>query len=301
MGQDARTIITNDPILSSIKEKATQVASSKANLVIEGPGGAGKQLLGEFIHFNSMRASQEIHYMSGTAPTEMNHIFQRASGSTLIVDDIHALEAKFQINLLSLLQSQKSDVRVIALTTESLKQFVQQRKFREDLFYLLNVIHFDIPALKDRKGDIEPLCEYFCETYAKRNGTDVPRMDASALQKLRSHGWAGNVRELENAIERALVSTASGENPRLQLTASDFHLEEADSVRVADKQYLRRLPDGWVGRELADIERELIYWTLQRTNGNRTHAARMLGISIRTLRNKLSLYRSMEDGLFQNI
>jgi len=157
---------------------------------------------------------------------------------------------------------------------------VAAKRFREDLFYRLNVVMIEIPSLKERPGDIEPLARYFVEKYAEANDMDAVTLAPESLQLLKTHAWPGNVRELENTLHRGvLLSTAGVIGPdaiRLQGSA-------ANTAAVAS-------PANLVGRTVADVERDLIIDTLDHCLGNRTHAATILGISIRTLRNKLKLY-----------
>jgi len=302
MRQEAK-IITNDSGMRDILRKAEQIAAAKASVLIRGPGGSGKHAMAEFVHSKSPRSRGDMVVVSGTAPGDIGSAFNKASGSTLIIDEVDTLEPKYQIQLLGILQSNNHDARVVSLTTENLEEAVSSGRFRRDLYFLLKVIEIEIPPLSERKGDIPLLANYFLEFHSRNNALQTPTLDEHAVNRLLSHDWDGNIRELSSVIERAVVTCSSGEfsSEAPVIRGEKIELETANHVSLDGGSSIRRLPDGWVGRQLADIEREMIYWTLQRTNGNRTHAARMLGISIRTLRNKLSQYRQEEDMLFTNI
>jgi two-component system response regulator AtoC len=213
--------------------------------------------------------------------------FEVASGGTLLLDEIGEMPMQMQAKLLRVLQEREIDkvggdqpveidVRVIATTNRNLEKEVADGKFREDLFYRLNVFRVHLPPLRDRKDDISELVDYFVSKYNKENGFSVQGLSDEATKVLGGYEWPGNIRELENAIERAVVLTRTG-----SVHHSMFKFNSAG------KNYSNELQ---AGMTVAEMEKHLILKTLDSCDGNRTKAADMLGISIRTLRNKLHEY-----------
>jgi transcriptional regulator with PAS, ATPase and Fis domain len=213
--------------------------------------------------------------------------FELASGGTLLLDEIGEMPQPVQAKLLRVLQEREItkvggeqpfavDVRLVATTNRALEEEVSEGRFREDLFYRLNVFHVSLPPLRERMDDLKALGDHFVEKYNEENGFSVEALGADALKALSEHTWPGNIRELENAIERAVVLTRSGPvNSRL----FSFHKsvgQSSDGLRP--------------GMTVAEAEKELILRTLEFCGQNRTRAAEMLDISIRTLRNKLNEY-----------
>ena len=176
----------------------------------------------------------------------------------------------------------KVDARIIATSNRNMEKEVAAGNFREDLFFRLNVVMIEIPNLSERPGDIEPLTNYFVKKYVEANGVDNVKIEAETWSALKAHSWPGNVRELENTIHRGVLLTTDGKMMpdalRLQgMSADETYGGDAPATNL-------------VGKTVADVERGLIIDTLDHCLGNRTHAANILGISIRTLRNKLKLY-----------
>ena len=242
--------------------------------------------------------------------------FEEASGGTLLLDEISEMDPRLQAKLLRAIQEReidrvggtqpiKVDIRLIATSNRDLEEAVRKGSFREDLFFRLNVVTIALPPLRDRPYDIEVLAEHFAAKYAAANGMATPAMSPEALESLRAHHWRGNVRELENTMHRAILLASDDciGSQAIQLTGAKLAPEsaesssgtaEANAVGTADSEAAvgtRPL----VGRTVADVERDLIIDTLSHCLGNRTHAANILGISIRTLRNKLKLYS--QDGV----
>jgi DNA-binding NtrC family response regulator len=178
----------------------------------------------------------------------------------------------------------KVDVRILATSNRNMEETVKKGQFREDLYFRLNVVKVAIPPLRERPADIEPLARHFAEKCAEENGLAARPVSADALTALKAHKWPGNVRELENTIHRAVLLAPGAELDAASVAPSGP--EGADSTAGGGSM---------VGRTVADVERDLIIDTLKHTLGNRTHAARILGISIRTLRNKLNAY--VQDGV----
>ena len=240
--------------------------------------------------------------------------FEAAHGGTLLLDEISEMDIRLQAKLLRAIQEREVDrlggaepvkvnVRLIATTNRDLLSEVRKGTFREDLYFRLNVVAMTVPALRDRPGDIAPLAEYFARKYAEVNGLPARPITPAAMAMLEAHSWRGNVRELENTLHRAVL-LASGEAidvEAIELGGGAAPEETAQrlvpaAAAAAARQRETAAPGGsgavggLVGRTVADVERDLILETLTHCLGNRTHAATILGISIRTLRNKLRDY-----------
>ena len=237
--------------------------------------------------------------------------FEEASGGTLMLDEISEMHPRLQAKLLRAVQEReidrvggsqpiKVDIRLLATSNRDLEEEVRLGNFREDLYFRLNVVTIALPALRDRPQDIEPLAQYFIAKYAEANGMPTPPLGPEIRQLLRNHFWRGNVRELENTMHRAVLLAQDGviTEDSLVLTGTSLgpsSVEEAARANTAAAPAQPRAAAGngvraRVGNTVADVERDLILDTLQHCLGNRTHAANILGISIRTLRNKLKLY-----------
>jgi two-component system, response regulator FlrC len=221
--------------------------------------------------------------------------FEEASGGTLLLDEISEMDPRRQAKLLRAIQEReidrvggtrpvKIDLRLIATSNRDLGAEVAAGRFREDLLFRLNVVNLHLPALRDRPADLAPLSHHFAEKYAKANGLPGRRLSEAALTRLRGHAWKGNIRELENCIHRAVLLAGGDEiGPEAIVLQGG-----ANGARAAGSP--GEGAAALVGRRVADVERHLILDTLHHTLGNRTHAANILGISIRTLRNKLRQY-----------
>ncbi len=297
------------------------VASSRCTVLIWGESGTGKELIARYIHFRSPRRSfpfvavncaaipenllesemfgHERGAFTG-ASTQKAGKFELANKGTLLLDEIGELPKSLQAKLLRVLQEFEIDrvggkapvpvdVRVLATTNADLRKMVQENTFRKDLFYRLNVINIRVPALRERQGDIELLAYHFLKKYAHEETRSITAISPAALKKLKEYPWPGNVRELENVMERAVLMTHGK-----VIEAANIFLEEGGGLHRGVKDL-----NITAGQSVRDVEKLLIMKTLQEVNGNRTKAARMLGISIRTLRNKLTEYR--EDPDFQEM
>ena len=244
--------------------------------------------------------------------------FEEANGGTLLLDEISEMHVRLQAKLLRAIQEReidrvggtqpiKVDVRIVATSNRNLEAEVKNGEFREDLFFRLNVIEIKLPSLRERPQDIPILANFFAEKYAEANGVDRLPIDTQAMDLLRSHAWRGNVRELENTMHRAVLLAQGNEIGTEAIVLSGGGQDEVASVAATAAAAVREngaepeLADGenptkgLVGRTVAEVERDLIIDTLQHCLGNRTHAANILGISIRTLRNKLKQYN--EEGV----
>ncbi|MEC8198051.1 MAG: sigma-54 dependent transcriptional regulator [Pseudomonadota bacterium] len=244
--------------------------------------------------------------------------FEEANGGTLLLDEISEMHVRLQAKLLRAIQEReidrvggtqpiKVDVRIVATSNRNLEAEVKNGEFREDLFFRLNVIEIKLPSLRERPKDIPVLANFFAEKYAEANGVDCMPIGTQAMDLLRSHAWRGNVRELENTMHRAVLLAQGNEIGTEAIVLSGGSQDEVASVAATAAAAVREngaepeLADGvnptkgLVGRTVAEVERDLIIDTLQHCLGNRTHAANILGISIRTLRNKLKQYN--EEGV----
>jgi len=307
----ATAIITQDEKTRQVLEMAQQAAHGRATILIQAESGTGKELLARFIHEKSDRArgpfiavncaalpdnlleSELFGYEKGAftgATAQKPGKFELANEGTILLDEIGEMAPILQAKLLRVLQEREVDrvggrkpipidVRVIATTNRDLAELVKQGQFREDLYYRLNVIPLRLPPLRERQGDIPLLANHFCSQFGREVWGEDVKISPEAMKILTAYSWPGNVRELENVILRAVTLS----NSKL-LSPCDLRLiEEAASPR----EKLEAPPDITVD----EMEKSLILKTLRETNGNRTHAARKLGISVRTLRNKLRDYR----------
>jgi DNA-binding NtrC family response regulator len=228
--------------------------------------------------------------------------FEEASGGTLLLDEISEMDVRLQAKLLRAIQERvidrvggsqpvRVDIRIIATSNRVLADEVQKGTFREDLLYRLNVVHLRLPSLRERPGDILELATFFGKKYAEVNGLPVRPLSADAKRLIVKGPWRGNVRELENTLHRAVLLARGPE-----IEAEAIMTPEGEAIGLATDpasravQAAEAVTRGLVGRTVADVERDLILDTLDHCLGNRTHASKILGISIRTLRNKLNEY-----------
>ncbi len=318
---EANTIVHTDPAMSRVLKLADQIAPSEASVLITGESGTGKEVLARYVHRKSRRANQKFISVNCAAIPEnlleselFGHErgaftgavarrvgkFEEANGGTLLLDEISEMDPRLQAKLLRAIQEReidrlgssqpiKIDIRLIATSNRHLEDEVRAGRFRPDLFYRLNVVNIMIPPLRERPQDVSLLADFFAKRYAELNGMAHRPLSPEATEKLKRHGWGGNVRELENALHRAvLVATGDTIGPEaIMLTPT----KPEDANRPGANAGERAVSiAGLVGRTVAEVEKELILDTLSHCLGNRTHAANILGISIRTLRNKLKLY-----------
>ncbi len=318
---------------------AKQVARSKATVLISGESGTGKEMFARYLHAHSDRAGKPFVALNCAALPE--HLleselfghergaftgaiarklgkFELASGGTILLDEISEMELGLQAKLLRVLQegefdrvggmeTVKVDVRVLATTNRRIEQYVEEGKFRQDLYYRLNVIPLKLPALRERGQDVVQLAAYFVDKYCKAYGITRLEFSAGALEWLTAYDWPGNVRELQNLMERAVLLAGSGpiRKSHFLLEGEEWQPEPEDSVPVSMER-VTAVSDtplvsgaGAAGEEgwppgvvpLDVMERQMILRSLDQTSGNRTQAAQLLGISVRTLRNKLNEYR----------
>ncbi len=314
VGEDSKT--------RALRELAKRVAESKATVLITGESGTGKEVLARYLHRHSARADQPFVAVNCAAiPENMLEAtlfgyekgaftgayqaapgkFEQAQGGTLLLDEISEMDLALQAKLLRVLQEREVerlggrktiplDVRVLATSNRNMKQEVAEQRFREDLYYRLNVFPLHIAPLRERPGDIIPLAEYLLTRHAREAGRPIPRFSAAARERLLEYPWPGNVRELDNLIQRVLV-LQDGE----EVMARDLHFEEA----VAQSRNEVAAPTGDGGdtldQSIRSQEYKIIIDALKEPGSSRKAVAARLGISERTLRYKLA--RMRENGI----
>ncbi len=312
---ESHAMVVRDPAMQATVRRAEQVAGSGASVLITGKSGTGKEVLARHLHRRSRRSAgpfvalncaaipdnlleselfgHERGAFSGAVARRVGK-FEAADGGTLLLDEISEMDIRLQAKLLRALQEKEIDrlggaaavrvnVRILATTNRDLAALVQRGAFREDLYFRLNVVSLHIPPLRERPGDIVALADHFARRYADVNGLPFRTLTHAALLRLTSHSWRGNVRELENCIHRAVLLA---DGPAIDIEAIELGPPPAATPQLPVGGGIASL----VGRRMEEVERDLIIETLGHTLGNRTHAATILGISIRALRNKLRDY-----------
>jgi DNA-binding NtrC family response regulator len=299
--------------MTEVLALAKRFARSDANLLLTGESGTGKEVVARLVHEASRRASGPFVAINCAAIPEalleaelFGHAkgaftgavnaragrFEAASGGTLLLDEISEMEPRLQAKLLRVLQERQVDplgaqrgvpvdTRVIATSNRDLFHEVKTGRFRQDLFFRLAVVELKLPPLRERREDLALLAAHFAQKFVELNQLPPKSVGAAALSRLQRHDWPGNVRELENCLHRAVLLCDGPviEPEHLSITAGPSRLDsESSSSRSR------------VGQSLASVERDFILETLAHVGGNRTRAATLLGISVRTLRNKLSEY-----------
>jgi len=321
--QRSRRLIGNSTAMRRVLEKIKLVAQSSVTVLIRGESGTGKEMISRAIHAYSPRAGKpmlcvncaalsntllesELFGHEKGAFTGADRIrkgrFELAEGGTLLLDEISEMDMKLQAKLLRVLQEREFervgssitrlvDVRVIATTNRDLENWVSEGRFREDLFYRLNVVPIEVPPLRMRlEDDLEPLCEYFLQRIADREGSELRILSKEALTLLKRYYWPGNVRELENLMERvSILGTAKIITPDMIEGWLDL-----DKIKAA-KENNR---GSFEGKSLEEMEQELIESTLERYNGHRKKTAQALGIGIRTLGMKIKRWELEKAGSY---
>ncbi len=310
------TSIGKTAAMEEVRAMVARVADSRSTVLITGESGTGKELIARSIHFQSRRnhgpfvkvncaalpdgliESELFGHEKGAftgAIMQKRGKFEAASGGTLLLDEIGELPMAGQAKLLRALQEREIhkvggdqpievDVRIVVTTNRKLEEEVGRGNFREDLYYRLNVMRIHLPTLRDRREDIPSLADHFLKRYNEENGFSVEGFAEGCLDTLVRHPWPGNIRELENAIERSVVLTRTGKiRPDIFqfVSPADFGRDDSGNLEA--------------GMTVGEAEKQLIMKTLSHCGGNRTRAADMLGISIRTLRNKLNEYHSVKE------
>jgi DNA-binding NtrC family response regulator len=305
--------VARDPAMRAVLRRAEQVAVADASVLITGESGTGKEVMARLIHEKSRRAKGPFIALNCAAIPEallesemFGHErgafsgaiarrtgkFEAANGGTLLLDEISEMDFRMQAKLLRAIQEREIDrvggsapvrvnVRILATSNRDLPAECAAGRFREDLYFRLNVVSLRIPPLRERPADIAALADHFAHIYADANGMPYRPLAPDARRRLAAHSWRGNVRELENIIHRAVLLAAG---PEIDADAIELPGTAAPTTLSANGS------EQFVVRRMDDMERDLILQTLSHTLGNRTHAATMLGISIRALRNKLKDY-----------
>jgi two-component system, response regulator FlrC len=328
VADESHQLIYEDEAMGAVLALADQVAGSEASILVTGESGTGKEVLARYVHRKSGRNEKPFISVNCAAIPEnlleselFGHEkgaftgaiarrigkFEEANGGTLLLDEISEMDARLQAKLLRAIQEReidrvggtkpvKVDIRIIATSNRDLAEAVKHGTFREDLLYRLNVVNLRLPALRERPKDIRALAQHFARKYAEANGVPFRPLAGATERLLLSHPWRGNVRELENTIHRAVLLASGAEiAPEAIRLPDGTHVGSQPALpanspvqtAVASATVATR---NLVGRTVADVERDLILDTLDHCLGNRTHAANILGISIRTLRNKLREY-----------
>ncbi len=325
VSDDNRPMVARDPVMQELIKLADQVAPSEASILITGESGVGKEVMARYLHNKSRRATRPFICVNCAAIPEnlleselFGHEkgaftgavgrrigkFEEADRGTLLLDEISEMDGRLQAKLLRALQEREIDrvggnrpvtvdIRVIATSNRDLVAAARDGSFREDLLYRLNVMNLRLPPLRERPGDVIALAEHFMRKYSAANGVPERPLSAQARQRLLTHRWPGNVRELENAVHRAVLLSTGAEIEEFAIGLADGQpmsgapdTQTARAASIAAEAAAR----AFVGQTVAAVEQRLIIDTLSHCLGNRTHAANILGISIRTLRNKLKEY-----------
>ena len=327
VSEESHQMVFQDPAMGDVIKLADQIAPSEASVLITGESGSGKEVMARYVHRKSRRNEgpfisvncaaipenlleselfgHEKGAFTGAVARRIGK-FEEANGGTLLLDEISEIDVRLQAKLLRAIHEREHDrvggkgpvkvnIRILATSNRNLLGEVEAGTFREDLFYRLNVVNLNLLPLRERPADIMALADHFVRKYAKVNGLQTKPFTEQARQYLSNHHWSGNVRELENTMHRAILLAAGPEidveairlpdGSRLQGNASpqtDISQQAANTAEAISRTM--------VGSTVAQVEQGLIIDTLEHCLGNRTHAANILGISIRTLRNKLKQY-----------
>jgi DNA-binding NtrC family response regulator len=326
--RDALDLVAKDEAMLRVVKLAEQVAASDASILVTGESGTGKEVMARFLHKRSRRRDNTFIAVNCAAMPEalleselFGHEkgaftgavarrigkFEEANGGTLLLDEISEMDVRLQAKLLRAIQERvidrvgggkpvPVDIRILATSNRDLAAEVKKGTFREDLLFRLNVVNLKIPPLRERPSDVIALAEHFVRRYADQNGVPPKPLSQEAKGALLAAAWPGNVRELENTMHRAVLLCAGSEiGVDSMLTPDGVTMGSAAPARgIVHKvaETAEAVTRALVGRTVAEVERDLILDTLDHCLGNRTHAANILGISIRTLRNKLNEYEA---------
>ncbi|HEY2951536.1 MAG TPA: sigma-54 dependent transcriptional regulator [Verrucomicrobiae bacterium] len=314
-------LLGKSKVMEDLRQLIRKVARTQATVLIHGESGTGKELVARALYRNSPRAnapfikvncaaipenlieSEFFGHEKGAftgAMTKREGRFELAHGGTILLDEVSEIQSNIQAKLLRVLQERelervggnrtvKVDVRVIATTNRRLEESVERKEFRQDLYFRLNVVPIVVAPLRERKEDIPLLAEQFRQRFARKHGVEAHGMSHNCMNALRDHSWPGNVRELQNVIERAVILC----NDRGLLEPAQLGLAQMGESGSPGSGFGHTGPGGKL-LSLGEVERKHILAALEKSKGNRTHAAKALDISIRTLRNKLNEYHYKE-------
>ena len=320
LGRHEHTMIHADPKMQKVVQLAEQIAQSDASVLITGESGTGKEIVARHIHQKSRRLQAAFISVNCAAIPEnlleselFGHEkgaftgavarrigkFEEANGGTLLLDEVTEMHPRLQAKLLRAIQEREIDrvggskpvkvnIRLLATSNRDMETAVKEGIFREDLYFRLNVVSLKVPALRERPEDIAPLAHFFVKKYVQVNALSLKTLSQESIEFLKSYNWRGNVRELENTIHRSVVLSQDS-----IIAPADIYLP----TTTLETNLLEKNPQAFgsqplVGKTVAEVERDLILNTLSHFAWNRTQAAMILGISIRTLRNKLRQYQS---------
>jgi DNA-binding NtrC family response regulator len=307
-------MIGSSPAIILLQEQGRQIAKVSSPVLITGESGTGKELLAKAIHTDSDRSNKIFLAVNCGAFTDtlleselFGHeqgaftgaikqhkgIFEQADGGTILLDEIGEVSPKLQVKLLRVLQEQtfqrvggtqeqSVDVRIIAATNRDLREAIKAKQFREDLYFRLNVLPINVPPLRERREDITDLINYIIRQKCKSLGREEPTFDAEAISKLQTYNWPGNIRELENLLERILVFS-----PQPNITASEIYLDQSPPNSP--------VAEGTLPEVLENTEYEMIKSALEKSGGVKQKAAKLLGIKTSTLYYKLEKYGLFEE------
>jgi len=312
-------IVSESPEMDRVKKLILKIANSNSTVLIRGESGTGKELIARSIHNNSPRTDQVFQAVNCAAinenlleselfghekgsftgaVNEKKGLFEVADGGTLFLDEIGELDIALQAKILRALQEKQirrvggtkeinTDVRVVAATNRDLLAMSQEGRFREDLYYRLNVLSIELPALRERRTDVPVLIDYFLGKHTRGSNRKVT-IDAPARKLLENYSYPGNIRQLESAIERAMLLCENN-----QITLDDLPPEMSQSSRPASANDLFKLPAEGINFE--DVERSLITQAMERTDNNITKSAKLLGLTFRTLQYRLEKFGYKKD------
>jgi DNA-binding NtrC family response regulator len=322
-------LLGRSAVMEQLRQLIRKVARTQATVLIQGESGTGKELVARALYLQSPRAdkpfikvncaaipenlieSEFFGHEKGAftgALTKREGRFELAHGGTILLDEISEISPQVQAKLLRVLQERELervggsrtiqvDVRVLATTNRHLEESVERKEFRQDLFFRLNVVPIQVPPLRDRREDVPLLAEQFMKRFVRKHGVRVAGLSKAAVAALTAHHWPGNVRELQNVVERAVILCTDGEEitpAHLAFSQDASALLKPATAEAAVASVAAAAPVANTALEgditIAELERRQILATLERCGGNRTHASRRLGISVRTLRNKLHEY-----------
>lgn len=312
ISKDERKLIFGSKTMESVIQIADQVSPSDATILITGKSGTGKEIMSRYIHRKSKRKDKpfisvncaaipdnlleselfghEKGAFTGAIARRIGK-FEESHNGTLLLDEISEIDLRLQAKLLRAIQEQEIDriggskpvslnLRIIATSNRDLKTEVKEGRFREDLYFRLNIINLELPSLADRKEDIPLFIDYFIKKYCQSNGFAIKTISIEAMDLLKSHNWPGNIRELENTIYRSVLLSTSD-----KITKENLKLEHQSDPN----------PSNMIGRTIGSVEKELIMGTIDHCLGNHTDAANILGISLKILRDKIQNYEKAKE------